>query len=154
MKTTIPKLRRMIQEALDENYYDQEAEDIRDEHRGYKEEEGEDKIYSPEFGWVTPEELAELESQMYETAQTKGNTMKLSKRRLKRIILEEKQKIMLEMLDISDSDVSELLSNLLDGMERSEVSPWYWREMLKVMRKIGPEKTLMVFEKAVDELDK
>lgn len=78
--------------------------------------------------------------------------MKISKRQLKRIIREEKQKIMLEMVDASDPDVSELLMNLLDGMQRSEVSPYYWGEMLKLMKKIGPEKTLMAFEKAVDDL--
>lgn len=80
--------------------------------------------------------------------------MKISKRQLKRIIREEKQKIMLEMLDTGDARISELLMNLLDGMQRSEVSPWYWGEMLKLMREIGPEKTLMVFEKAVADLDK
>lgn len=78
--------------------------------------------------------------------------MKLSKRQLKRIIREEKQNIMLEMLDTSDTDVGELLMNLLDGMQRSEVDPYYWQEMLKLMRKIGPEMTLAVFEQAVDDL--
>lgn len=80
--------------------------------------------------------------------------MRITKRQLKRLIREEKQKIMLEMLDTSDGDVSELLMNLLDGMQKSGVSSWYWGEMLKLMRKIGPVKALMVFEKAVDDLDK
>jgi len=76
MKTTIPKLRKIVRKVileqmsggLEENsldsYYDQEEEDRRDMHRGYKEEDGEQKIYDPSFGWVTEEELAELEAQM------------------------------------------------------------------------------------------
>lgn len=77
---------------------------------------------------------------------------------------QEKQKIISEASGISyhtsthpepitgDMDVSELLMNLLDGMQRSEVSPYYWAEMLKIMQKIGPEKTLTAFEQAVNDL--
>lgn len=78
--------------------------------------------------------------------------MKLSKRQLKRIIREEKEKVLLEMLDIEDPDVSDLLMNFLDGMQRSEVGEYYWGQMLKLMQKIGPEKTMMVIEKAVADL--
>ena len=79
--------------------------------------------------------------------------MKISKRQLKRIIREEKEQIMLEMLDTSDGDVSELLMNLLDAMQKSGVSPWYWQEMLNLMRALGPEKALAVFEKAINDLE-
>ena len=78
--------------------------------------------------------------------------MKLSKRQLKRIIREEKEKVLLEMLAIEDPDVSDLLMNFLDGMQRSEVGEYYWGEMLKLMQKIGPDKTMMVIEKAVADL--
>ena len=76
MKTTIPKLRKIVRKVILEqmsgglqdnspgSYYDQEEEDRRDMHRGYKEGDGEQKIYDPSFGWVTEEELAELEAQM------------------------------------------------------------------------------------------
>ena len=74
--------------------------------------------------------------------------MKLTKRQLKRIIREA----YIGMLDIEDPDVSELLMNLLDGMQRSEVGEYYWGQMLELMHKIGPDKTLMVFEKAVADL--
>ena len=60
---------------------------------------------------------------------------------------------MLEMLDTSDGDVSELLMNLLDAMQKSGVSPWYWQEMLNLMRALGPEKALAVFEKAINDLE-
>ena len=82
--------------------------------------------------------------------------MKLTKRQLKRIIREEKQNILREsyigMLDIEDPDVSELLMNFLDGIQRSEVDEYYWGQMLKLMQKIGPDKTMMVIEKAVADL--
>ena len=82
--------------------------------------------------------------------------MKLTKRQLKRIIREEKQNILREsyigMLDIEDPDVSDLLMNFLDGMQRSEVGEYYWGQMLELMQKIGPDKTMMVIEKAVSDL--
>ena len=78
--------------------------------------------------------------------------MRLTKRQLKRIIREEKQNILLEMIDIQDPDVRELLMNLLDGMQRSEVGEYYWGQMLNLMHKIGPDKAMMVFEKAVADL--
>jgi len=84
--------------------------------------------------------------------------MKISKRQLKQIIREEKQKMMLEMDDMSNfapSDMEdELFMNLYDGMERSEVSPYYWAEMLKLMKKLGPDTAVMLFEKAVNVLNK
>lgn len=75
--------------------------------------------------------------------------MKLTKRQLKRIILEEKQKLMTEMLDLQQPDVRELLMNLLDGMQRSEIEPYYWERMLDGMQSMGAEKALWVFEAAL-----
>ena len=78
--------------------------------------------------------------------------MRLTKRQLKRIIREEKQNILLEMIDTEDPDVRELLMNFLDGMQRSEVGEYYWGQMFELMQKIGPDKTMMVIEKAVADL--
>ena len=75
--------------------------------------------------------------------------MKLSKRQLKRIIREEKQKIMNEMIDLGQPRVNELLMNLLDAMQKSGVSPWYWNQMLESMQKMGGEKALKVFSAAI-----
>lgn len=75
--------------------------------------------------------------------------MKLTKRQLKRIILEEKQKLMTEMLDLQQPDVRELLMNLLDGMQRSGIEPYYWERMLDGMQSMGAEKALWVFEAAL-----
>ena len=75
--------------------------------------------------------------------------MRLSKRQLKRIIREEKQKLMTEMLDLGKPDVSELLMNLLDAMIESEVEPYYWGRMLESMQKMGGEKALQVFSAAI-----
>ena len=75
--------------------------------------------------------------------------MKISKRQLKRIIREEKQKIMNEMIDLGQPRVNELLMNLLDAMQKSGVSPWYWNQMLESMQKMGGEKALKVFSAAI-----
>ena len=75
--------------------------------------------------------------------------MKISKRQLKRIIREEKQKLMTEMLDLGQPRVKELLMNLLDGMQKSGVSPYYWQQMLESMEKMGGEKALKVFSAAI-----
>ena len=75
--------------------------------------------------------------------------MKLSKRQLRRIIREEKQKIMNEMIDLGQPRVNELLMNLLDAMQKSGVSPWYWSQMLESMQKMGGEKALKVFSAAI-----
>lgn len=72
--------------------------------------------------------------------------MKITKRQLRRIIKEE---LMTEMLDLQHPDVSELLMNLLDGMQKSGVSPWYWSQMLRLMQKLGAEKALKVFDAAI-----
>jgi len=89
MKISKRQLKQIIRESYGDNHYDQEAKDIRDEHRGYRGEEEEHEVYDPEYGWVTPEELAELESQMRESTRQKENTVKISKRQLKQIIREE-----------------------------------------------------------------
>ena len=75
--------------------------------------------------------------------------MKISKRQLKRIIREEKQKLMTENLDLQQPDVSELLMNLLDAMQKSEIEPFYWERMLDGMQSMGAEKALWVFEAAL-----
>ena len=75
--------------------------------------------------------------------------MKISKRQLKRIIREEKQKILNEMIDLGQPRVNELLMNLLDAMQKSGVSPWYWNQMLESMQKMGGEKALKVFSAAI-----
>ena len=80
--------------------------------------------------------------------------MKISKRQLKRIIREEKARLMLESIDTSNRDVRELLMNLLDAMQKSGVSPWYWEQMLNLMKKIGPQEALTVFEAAIIDLEK
>ena len=75
--------------------------------------------------------------------------MKLTKRQLKRIIQEEKQNLMTEMLDLQEPGVSELLMNLLDAMQKSEIEPYYWERMLDGMQSMGAEKALWVFEAAL-----
>ena len=79
--------------------------------------------------------------------------MKITKRQLKQIIREEKQKLMTEMLDLGQPDVSELLMNLLDAMQKSKIEPYYWEQMLDAMRSMGAEKALDVFEAALDEYE-
>ena len=75
--------------------------------------------------------------------------MKLSKTQLRRIIREEKQKVMNEMIDLGQPRVNELLMNLLDAMQKSGVEPWYWNQMLESMQKMGGEKALKVFSAAL-----
>lgn len=75
--------------------------------------------------------------------------MRLTKRQLRRIIREEKQQLMTEMLDMGKPAVKELLMNLLDAMIKSEVEPYYWQRMLESMQKMGPEKALQVFDAAI-----
>ena len=79
----------------------------------------------------------------------KENTMKISKRQLKRIIREEKQKVMTESVDLQDPQVRELIMNLLDAMQKSGVSPYYWERMLDSMQSMGGDKALWVFESAL-----
>ena len=75
--------------------------------------------------------------------------MKLTKRQLKRIIREEKQKVMTETVDKQDPKVRELIANILDAMQKSGISPWYWEQMLDGMQRMGGEDALWVFESAL-----
>ena len=54
-----------------------------------------------------------------------------------------------EMIDLGQPRVNELLMNLLDAMQKSGVSPWYWSQMLESMQKMGGEKALKVFSAAI-----
>ena len=92
--------------------------------------------------------------------------MKLSKRQLKRIILEEKQKMMTENPDLDPSgfagdldailaqpDVRALLTSLLDVMQTSGEPPTGWRFILDAMRAMVERgealKAMLVFEEAL-----
>ena len=75
--------------------------------------------------------------------------MKLTKRQLKRIIREEKQKVMTETVDKQDPRVRELLGNILDAMMRSGIQPHIWEQMLDGMQSMGGEDALWVFESAL-----
>lgn len=70
-------------------YEDQRNADLS---RGYRNEESEDEheIYDEEYGWVTPEELEYLTSQIHEKA------VKITKTQLRRIIHQEQRKLIKE----------------------------------------------------------